>query len=200
MLELTNAEKTIISEIRKRTIDRDTPLLVALDGRSGVGKSRMAARIGAEIGGVVIDTDKFYSGGNDDHWDSRTVEEKIDEVIDWRRLKTEVLEPLLARKVAVYHPFDFKTWAGLTKDAVILQPADVIILDGAYSSRPELADIIDLTVLVEVPDDSARRKRLIARESESYMTNWHSRWDDAEDYYFRKIRPSSSFDLRVFSE
>lgn len=167
MSELTKAEKTIMLEIRKRTVNKNAPLLVALDGRSGVGKSTMAARIGAEIGAVVIDADKFFSGGNDDHWASRT---------------------------------DFKTWAGLAKDAVTLQPAEVIILDGAYSSRPELTDIIDLTVLIEVSDDSARRKRLIAREGESYMTNWHSHWDAAEDYYFTKIRPFSSFDLRVFSE
>lgn len=200
MLELTDAEQIIISEIRKRVINREAPLLVALDGRSGVGKSTMAARIGTEIGAVVIDADKFYSGGNDDYWDSRTTEEKINEVIDWRRLKKEVLEPLLARKMAVYHPFDFKTWAGLAKDAVTLQPADVIILDGAYSSRPELANIIDLTVLIEVPNDTTRRKRLIARESERYMINWHSHWDVVEDHYFTKIRPSSSFDLRVFSK
>lgn len=200
MSDLINAEQTIIAEIRKLTVNRNAPLLVALDGRSGVGKSTIAARIGTKIGAVVIDVDKFYSGGNDDHWDSRTIEEKINEVIDWRRLRMEVLEPLLAGKAAIYYPFDFKTWTGLAKDSVTLKPAGVIILDGAYSSRPEFADILNLTVLIEVPDDSARRKRLITRESENYMTNWHSRWDATEDYYFAKIRPPFSFDLKVISE
>jgi para-aminobenzoate synthetase len=71
------------------------------------------------------------------------------------------------------------------------------MLDGAYSSRPELADVIDLSVLIECPD-AARRLRLVEREGEAFMQRWHALWDVAEDYYFRHVRPAEAFDLRVW--
>lgn len=72
----------------------------------------------------------------------------------------------------------------------------VIVFDGAYSSRPELADIIDLSALVTL-DDAVRRGRLLACEGEAFMARWHSIWDEAEDYYFSALRPSAAFDFLV---
>ena len=69
----------------------------------------------------------------------------------------------------------------------------MIILDGAYSSRPELADLIDLSVLVEAPA-AIRERRLTDRETPSFLRAWHDRWDPAEDYYFAQVRPRGAFD------
>ena len=82
--------------------------------------------------------------------------------------------------------------AALTKR----HPAAVIVLDGAYSARPELADLIDLTVLVDAPLQF-RHARLAAREAACFLEAWHRRWDDAEAHYFTHVRPPSSFDLVV---
>ncbi|MBI1258940.1 MAG: hypothetical protein GC204_15830 [Chloroflexi bacterium] len=76
------------------------------------------------------------------------------------------------------------------------RPADVIIVDGAYSSRPELSDLIDLSVLVDVPVD-VRHARLLGRENADWLAGWHRRWDEAEAFYFEQVRPPSSFDLIV---
>ena len=75
----------------------------------------------------------------------------------------------------------------------------MIVLDGVYSARPELADLIDLAILVEAADDTVRRQRLLAREGAPFMDAWHRRWDVAEDYYFTHVRPRSSFDLVITS-
>ena len=75
----------------------------------------------------------------------------------------------------------------------------MIILDGAYCSRPELGDLINLSVLVEAPDE-VRRERLIAREGAESMSTWHAIWDDAEDHYFTHVRPRESFDLIVTTD
>lgn len=75
------------------------------------------------------------------------------------------------------------------------KPAAVIILDGAYSCRPELADIVDLSVLIEMSDDKLRRERLLKREGQDFMTSWHLRWDAAEDHYFTQVVHRSRFDL-----
>lgn len=176
-----------------------TPLLVALDGRSGTGKSTIAKAIAKRVGGVVIESDDFYAGGTEEEWDARTPKEKANLGIDWRRLRKEVLEPLLAGQSASWHPFDWKTGKGLAEDTMTCNPALVIVLDGVYSARPELTDLVDLKVLFEV-EDGKRRERLLSREGPSRieaMENWHRRWDAAEEYYFTKVRPRSSFDFII---
>ncbi len=122
-------------------------------------------------------------------------------MIDWRRLRAEALEPLLARRTARWHPFDFETphpdgTYAMRTDFVERPPADLILLDGIYSTRAELADLIDLAVLVDVPL-AVRHARLDARESAEFLAEWHARWDAAEAYYLTHVRPASAFDLVV---
>ena len=60
-----------------------------------------------------------------------------------------------------------------------------------------MADIVDISVLIEMTDDQLRRKRLLAREGMDFMDSWHKRWDAAEHYYFTKIVPRSRFDFII---
>ena len=193
-------EDIVVSEIRRRMAERGEPLLVAVDGRSGVGKSTLAGRVAARVEGTVVEGDDFYAGRTDAEWRQRTMAERADECIDWRRLKAEALDPLVVGRRAVWYPFDVDTGVGLAARSVSREPAAAIILDGVYSSRPELAEMLDLTVLVEGPHDAMRRQRLIAREGEVFMAAWHALWDAAEEYYFTNVRPRSSFDAVVIGD
>ena len=198
-MDIQTAVTEIVSRITALGERKRGPLLIAVDGRSGAGKSTLAQLIAERAGGVIVVSDDFYSGGNDEKWLVHSPQAKVDEVIDWRRLRSQVLAPLLAGKSACWHPLDFmpgKGWVGWKKETVSVEPANVVILDGAYSARPELADIIDLSILVEAPEE-IRRKRLRAREGDAFMERWHKIWDPAEDYYFSQVRPASSFDLVV---
>lgn len=176
------------------------PFIVAIDGRSGAGKSTLAGMIAARLGAALIEGDQFYAGGSDADWARMPVADRIDRVIDWRRLRAEALEPLAAGKTAIWHPFDFAAGHGLAAHPTVVRAADVVILDGAYSSRREYADLLDLTVLVAPPDDAARRARLLAREGSAFMAAWHPLWDDPESTYFTEIRPPASFDVIVAPE
>jgi para-aminobenzoate synthetase len=202
-LELKQAGEIILAAIRRRPAGRDRPLLVALDGGSGAGKSTLALMIAAELEAALVPGDDFYAAQIPDaQWDARTPEARAADAIDWRRLRAEALEPLLAGKPAKWHPFDFEAGPRpdgtypLRVDFVERQPAAVILLDGAYSTRPELADLIDLSVLVDVPV-AVRHARLAAREAKQFLEAWHARWDAAEEYYFTQVRPKSAFDLTV---
>ena len=73
-------------------------------------------------------------------------------------------------------------------------PAAVVILEGAYSARPELSDLFALRVLLDVPRD-VRRARLLQREGERYRAEWEARWGEAEDLYFEVLMPPGAFDL-----
>jgi uridine kinase len=200
---LTEASAQIVAAIN-RMLTHHSPILVALDGGSGAGKSTLASLLAREVDSVVVQFDDFFSANIPDwEWDSRSVREKVRDVFDWNRLRTDAIEPLLANVTAIWHHFDFA--AGLRPDgtyplshqAVEKQPAPVIILEGAYSSNPEIADLVDLTVLIDVPVPE-RHQRLEKREGdEHFLQRWHALWDEVEGYYFSKVMPKSAFDLVV---
>lgn len=75
-------------------------------------------------------------------------------------------------------------------------PADVILIEWAYCAGPEVSDLVDFTVLVDVPVEE-RHARLEVREDYGFLKTWHQRWDEVEAYYFSQVRPKSSFDLII---
>ena len=184
-----------------------TPVFVALDGRSGSGKSTIA-RLGADKlnkGGsgdgivTVVEGDQFFSGGSQASWDERSIEDNVDRVIDWRRERT-LLQSLKETGFGLWYPFDWESEAW-DSDEVPLKPVPercvatpIVILEGVYSARPELADLFDIRVLVDVPADVSD-KRLRAREGETYLEEWERRWSEAEDHYFGSIVAAEEFDV-----
>ena len=201
--ELKAAADMIVAMIRRLMTDRQAPILVAIDGGSGAGKSTLALLIAEDLNAALIQSDDFFAAEiSDAEWDTRDPAARAADVIDWRRLRAEALEPLCAGKPARWHAFDFEAGArpdgtyAMRADFVERAPSAAIVLDGAYSTQPELADLIDLSVLVDVPTD-VRHERLAAREDHQFLAAWHARWDAAEDYYFTCVQPKSSFDLVV---
>ena len=195
------AKNSILRQIECKLLNRNTPILVALDGPSGSGKSTVASLVAESSGAALIQSDDFFAAEIPaTEWDSRSPAAKASDSIDWRRLRREALEPLLAGHAAKWHAFDFTSGVlpagayAFRTDFVECKPAAVVVLDGAYSTRPELAGLVDLSVLIDAPLE-VRRARLQRREEKSFLAEWHARWDEAERYYFTLVRPKSSFDL-----
>lgn len=197
----------LAGHIRPRIAGHGRSFFVGLDGRSGSGKSTVAAALGGElapsIGGAanvtVIDGDQFYAGGSAATWTARSAEEKAARVIDWRRQRS-VLEQLRAHGAAEWRPFDWEAddWDAdtvpLASEPIRAHAGEVVLLEGAYSCRPELHDLLDVLVLLDVPRD-VRRAQLLAREGEHYRADWEGRWSSAEDVYFGSVMPPERFDL-----
>lgn len=185
----------------------DGPVFVGLDGRSGAGKSTLAARLAdrlERIHGVemtVVEGDQFYAGGSGPTWDRRTAAEKADRVIDWER-QHAILTALRSVGEARWHPFDWTApdWDAaeppLADESVHARLADVVLLEGAYSCRPELHPLLDVLVLLDPPTE-VRRRQLLAREGDTYRTEWEGRWAEAEDQYFGTLMPPDRFDLVI---
>ncbi|MEV1293962.1 hypothetical protein [Pseudonocardia sp. NPDC049635] len=183
------------------------PLFAGLDGRSGAGKSTLAQALTQDVGPAgdgpgqvtVIEGDEFYGGGSAEVWDRRSAAEKVDRVIDWRRQR-DVLERLRRHGVAEWHGFDWDSedWDSeiipLVAAPTVVRAAPVVVLEGVYSCRPELHDLLDLRVLLEVPRH-VRRRRLLDRDGDEYRADWDARWSAAEDHYFGTVMPPERFDL-----
>ena len=200
---LTNACATIVEVVIRSTASGQVPLVVAIDGRSGTGKSTLASRVAKETDAAVVLLDDFFAASipNAD-WDRMSVEERGANVFDWGRIRSEAIMPLLAGKAARWHPFDFESGQradgtyGMKTKAKEVEPASVIVVDGAYSAGPQLTDLVGLTVLVELSEEE-RWARLARREEAEFLAQWHARWTAVEDFYFSNVRSRSSFDLIV---
>jgi uridine kinase len=193
----------IIMDAVQRLLAERRPVVVAIDGPSGAGKSTVAAALAAAIDAVVVPSDDFFAAEiTATQWDARDGSERARDCLDWRRLRRDALEPLRAGRAAEWHPFDFAAGErsdgtyGMSVDVVRRDPAPIIILEGAYSTRPELTDLIDLSILMDVPP-AVRWQRLADREPPAFLAAWHARWDAAEAFYFTHVRPLASFDLIV---
>lgn len=172
--------------------------VVGLDGRSGVGKSTLAVELGRCVPDCrVVDGDDFYTGlEREADWKEMEVERKVARVFDWRR-QHRVLYQLRAGRPARWQPYDWHAADGrLAAEPVTVTPAAVVVLDGVYSGRPELASVVDLRVLVTA-DEGERHRRLAQREGVGYRDEWFERWSEVEQHYFSRIMPAVSFDLIV---
>ena len=193
----------IIQQLQNLLSRKQNAIVVALDGGSGAGKSTLASIIKDELDAALIALDDFFSVNiPDSEWDKFAVEEKLKHVFDWVRLRNHAIMPLLKGQPARWHAFDFQSGLradgtyGMEKEWKKLEPANVILIEGAYSASPELADLLDFAILVDVPIEE-RHVRLEAREDHDFLVKWHQRWDEVERYYFNQVRPENSFDFVV---
>ncbi len=66
------AVETVVDAIRARSGSAER-LVVAIDGRSGSGKSTVAEAVAQAIGAVIVPCDDFFAAGvSDAEWDRRT--------------------------------------------------------------------------------------------------------------------------------
>lgn len=173
-----------------RPLEMSGPLLVSIDSKSGSGKSTLAEMIRQKVKAAVIFGDDFSAGG--EKAAGLRPKELVEICIDWQVQRT-VLKRFHLCQTACFFAYDWSAFDGSKKSKMArIEALDVVLLEGVYSARPELRDLIDLTVLLEVPNED-RHKRLLAREGE--ISAWERQWHRAEDWYFATSAPRECFDV-----
>lgn len=180
----------LICDIEARAQDMRRPLLVSIDGKSGSGKSTLAEVIRQKVRASVISGDDFFAGG--EAVTNVSPEKLVEICIDWQALR-RVLKQLHLSEPACFFAYDWMAFDGSRKSEMTrIEALDVVLLEGVYSARSELRDLVDLTVLLEISDEE-RLRRLLAREGE--ISLWERQWHCAEDWYFATSAPRESFDV-----
>ena len=195
----------LITAIHTRLMSTAGPVVVAIDGRSGTGKSTLAAQLATQFPAVVVPCDDFFAANIPAQgWAERSPAARAADCIDWRLLRCEAIEPLRAGRPGRWHAFDFARGAATdgtyarSATMTVCAPHRVVLLDGTYAARPELADVVDVAVLVEAAPE-VRADWLRAREAAEFLVEWHARWDAAETHYFTTIRPREKFQFVLTS-
>jgi len=163
----------------------DAVLVVAVDGHGASGKSTIAAALARMRDVALVHTDDFFVPARD-----RAATLSIDGRYDWRRLRAEALEPLRRRRTA---RFAATRWDRDDHEAVVIEPAQVVILEGVYAAGANLEDLVDHRVLVTTPVVE-RLSRLHERVPEG---QWDDGWIVAELEYFAALDPPRGFDLQL---
>lgn len=145
--------------------------VVAVDGRSGAGKTTLGQAIAAELesyGSVgLIHMDHIYPG-----WDGLAESSAV--------LATRVLEPLSRSGPAAYPRWDWAKdrWDG----TVAVEPTDFLVVEGAGSSVGPARPYAAVSVFVDA-DPALRMRRGLERDGETYRPHWR-RWALQEESVF----------------
>jgi uridine kinase len=138
--------------------------VVAVDGRSGAGKTSFAAVLQGELAAPVVSLEDLYGG-----WDG------LDHGVDL--LVSDVLGPLAAGWAPRVPRYDWveAQWA----EPVLLEPTEVLIVEGVGACARRAAAFESLLVWLEAPPD-VRKKRALDRDGETFAPYW-DRWAAQED-------------------
>lgn len=151
------------------------PVVLAVDGRQGGGKTTLAERLSACVpGSVVIHTDDVA------WWES---------FFDWDHLMaTGILEPLRRGQPVAYRP---PAWEerGRPGAIEIAAAAPLVIVEGVGSSREALRSLLDAACWVQ-SDYAEANRRGIARDggSAEEIRFWNE-WAAEENPFLAADRP-----------
>ena len=154
--------------------------VVAVDGRSGSGKTWLAERLRGPLGAPVVALEDLYGG-----WDG--IERGIGLLV------SAVLEPLAAGRTALVPRYDWV--AGDWAEPVPLTPPDVLIVEGVGAGARRPATFESMVVWLEAPGP-VRKKRALDRDGETFAPHWDM-WAAQEDRMLARERTPQRADVVI---
>lgn len=143
------------------------PVFVGIGGHGGAGKSTLSRAI---PDAQVVSTDAFWEGTD----------------FDVARLRAQVLDPLLAGRVAVFDIWDWPAQAPGGQRRVA--PGGIVVVEGVCALHRILRDAYHVRVWVEAPA-TLRLERGVERDGEEERSTWAEVWMPREERYVERDRP-----------
>lgn len=157
------------------------PFIIALDGRSGSGKSNFASALAqylaANASVAVLHLEDAYHG-----WDG---------LLDACQRYSQLLPQLAAGDTVVLPTWN---WDEHRIDSSIsFTPAQVVIVEGVGAANSAASAWLDFSIWLEAPEE-LRKQRALARDGETYAPHWQ-RWAAQEESYLGSDAPDQHADL-----
>ncbi|WP_159708138.1 aminodeoxychorismate synthase component I [Arthrobacter sp. 18067] len=160
------------------------PVIIAVDGRSGAGKTTLAVELAARLRQhhkvSLFHLEDIYPGWNG----LRTGIE---------RYVATVLTPLSTGQAAEWTSWDWERHydGGLN----VTLPAEIVIVEGVGAAAAAARSMLDAVVWVESPGGD-RRRRALARDGSTYEPYWDG-WAAQEDEWLESDSVADAADIRV---
>jgi uridine kinase len=183
----------LLAEIDRKRAKQERVLL-AIEGGSAAGKTTLAAQLEQIYGCTVFHMDDFFLRP-----EQRTPERLAQPGgnVDYERFLAEVLEPLAEGVPVHYRRYDCHTQS--MQSAVEIKPTPLVIVEGAYSMHPALAEYYDLSVFLDVAPE-AQRERILRRNGPVVAERFFTQWIPLERLYFDGLHPLERCSLRICIE
>ncbi|MCW1939702.1 AAA family ATPase [Bacillus anthracis] len=169
-------------------------LIIGIDGCGGAGKSTLANKIKSNFSTVtIVHMDDFYLPSAkivNEHPTNKSIGADF----DWKRLLQEVLDPISNGIEGCYKRYDWETDS--LAESHTISANGIVIIEGVYATRQELAGMYDLKIWVNCPRET-RIKRGIARDGEAARDMWENNWMVAEDMYVEIHKPHEFADFII---
>lgn len=157
------------------------PVLLGIDGRSGSGKTDLAAGVVEAVtrSGLrcaVVHLDDLYPG-----WDGLRAGVEV--------LCTQVLVPLGEGRSTSYPSWDWLA-AGPGPRRPVSADVDVVVIEGVGTLAAGCAGLLDVRVWLEAPAQE-RQRRALARDGDVFAPHWQQ-WVDQEAELFAGSGPPAA--------
>ena len=196
-------EHEVLGGVWGRVPTPGRPVLVAVDGPDGAGKTTLAdALADAAPGRVVVraSLDDFHHPRAHRHAEGRSGETVWARGFDYDAVRRELLEPWRRGAGTAYRRrwHDVATDAYLDETPLIVPALGVLVVDGVFAQRPEIRDAWDLVVYVDASDD-VRVLRMAGRDGVSVDADHpdQRRYLDAQRIYLTRCRPRERADVVI---
>jgi uridine kinase len=126
---------------------------------------------------------------------------------DYPALRAVLLDPLgpggnlkFRRRV-----FDYRTDSPMPAPIETTDQESILLFDGVFLQRPELADLWDVTIFVSVPSEETQRRaadrdRFLFGSAEATLHRYATRYVPGQQIYFEEAHPEASADVVFYNE
>lgn len=181
-------------EVIDSKLQKSRPLILAVDGRCGSGKSWIARLLSGIYPSSVIHMDHFFLRP------VQRTEERLKEAggnIDYERFLGEVVKPLKSGK----DTFDYRRYdcvSGEFSEQVRVRRKDLVIVEGTYSCHPRFCGCYDMKVFLDISPEE-QKERILKRNGAYMLSRFVNEWIPKEEIYFDTFEIRQACDL-IFKE
>lgn len=153
--------------------------VVAVDGRSGAGKTEFAGELAQLLGAPVFSLEDIYPG-----WHGLEATTPI---------LRDVLAAIAVDEVGRAHRWDWERQR--PGPPLSVQPSPLLVVEGVGAGAAALRPFLSLLIWIEASDD-VRRHRALSRDGDVFAP-WWDIWSAQESLHFQRELTATAADLVV---